>query len=176
MNFEPADIIFTRENTLASWLIRVAQGDCDWSHVCMADGQGNIHTTGGYRLAWYGVVPASHYLKGKSFAVGRFDGLTPQQQKAILACSRQLFGNFYPFWKVMRLAWAGLRGQQIRQVGPQLNNQPKNTFCSEAVALCFAAAGITLSPREQKREPQAYTPESIYNDDRIQILYYLDSH
>jgi hypothetical protein len=57
-----ADIVFTRERTLASWLIRVAQGDCDWSHVCLADGQGHIDTTGGQHFAWYGKVTAEKYL------------------------------------------------------------------------------------------------------------------
>jgi hypothetical protein len=175
ISLEAADILFTRENTLASWLIRVVQGDCDWSHVCLSDGEGRIHTTGGKHFAWYGVVDAQTYLKNKSFAVGRFMGLTPEQKQAIMQKSNTLCGNFYPFWKVLHLAWVRLRGKQIKQIGNTIDKQPKNTFCSESVAYCYEAAGIVLSPRENKREPQAYTPESIYNDPRINIIYFLDA-
>jgi hypothetical protein len=168
---QPADIIFTRENTLASWLIRIAQGDCDWSHVCLADGNGNIHTTGAKRFAWYGHVNAGHYLHNKSFAIGRYNGLTDKQAQAVLDQSHQLFGNFYPFWKVLQLAILGLQGKKIKQVGRANTHVPRNTFCSESVAICYEAASITLSPREGKTEPQAYTPESIYNDARIDIVF-----
>jgi hypothetical protein len=169
---QPADILFTRENTVASWLIRLAQGDCDWSHVCLADGQGSIHTTGGKSFAYYGSVNADKYLHKKCFAVGRYKDLSAEQASLIMSRSKKLFGNFYPFWKVIHLAWLGLRGKKVKQVGGPFVHDPKNTFCSESVALCYEAADITLSPREGKAEPQAYTPESIFNDPNMTIIYF----
>jgi hypothetical protein len=168
-DFQPGDIVFTRENTVMSWLIRLAQGDCDWSHVCLADGAGRIHTTGGKQFAWYGAVAVDRYLKGKTFAVGRYEGLTPDQAEQLLATSRGFFGSFYPFWKVIRLAATALQGKTVHQISAE--QSPRLAFCSEAVAYCYRQAGIRLAPKTKKAQPAAYTPECIFDDARVVIVH-----
>jgi hypothetical protein len=162
---QPGDVIFTQEHTPTSWLIRIAQGDCDWSHVCLYAGDNRIHTTGANRFILYGAVNAQKYLKNKQFTVCRYTNITSTQVKLVIQSSLSLFGNVYPLWKVLRLALHGIRGQQVKQMGI-LNDQgkPTNTFCSESVAYCYRIASIDLAYNGVKRENEVFTPEYLFNN------------
>jgi hypothetical protein len=171
VGLQPGDIVFTRENTLASWLIRLAQGDCDWSHVCLFAGDNIIHTTGAKHSMLYGTVNAAQYLRHKSFAVGRYHQATAAQRQQVLVASESLMGNLYPLWKVIRLALVGIRGRKVTNLGHNNPDKPKHTFCSEAVAYCYQQAGLNLAKKSKKTEPEVFTPESIFNDPNLNIIY-----
>jgi hypothetical protein len=172
--FRDGDVIFTDQvfNPLSLW-IKLLQGDFMWSHVCQYFG-GKIYTTGAGGPLFYrfGPVEPGAYLKGKSFIVLRFAGLSLDQILLMRQKALSLVGNVYPLHKMIALA---LRGKStpgvVKKLGLWPNPTPKNSFCSGSVVMCFQAAGITINPESGKLEPDAYSPESVYDDRRFQVVY-----
>lgn len=172
--FQDGDVIFTDQafNPLSFW-IKLLQGDFAYSHVCQYFG-GSIYTTGagGPMLYRFGTVDPKKYLKGKGYCVLRYQGLTRRQVDTMWDKAIDLIGNRYPIEKMVLLALRGkTTGGVVKKLGFKANPNPKNSFCSGSVALCFQAAGIILNPNSGKLEPDAYSPEAVFDDKNLIEVY-----
>jgi hypothetical protein len=173
-DFQDGDVVFVAEAIKPMSIgIRLLQGDFDFSHVCQIFG-GKIYSTGigGPILYRFGLADPGQYLKGKDYAVKRYHGLTRNQRIIMWAKADALVGNRYPIEKML---WLAFRGKTtpgvVKKLGIKANPSPKNSFCSGSVALCFRAAGIILNPDSGKLEPDAYSPEAIWDDPELKIIY-----
>ena len=172
--FEDGDILFVRNQR--SWIgrfIRTALGDFDYEHVCQWF-KGNIYTTGqgGFPRYAFGRVPAHQYLKNKHIAVGRYQQLTDNEKQIMHEVATSLCGRAYPWWKVLTLVIQGkLSARVVQQVGFKANPNPTHVFCAAAVALGFLKAGLIVTDKYIKLEPDAYTPETLYDSSFIDILH-----
>lgn len=172
--FEDGDVIFTDQvfNPLSVW-IKLLQGDFAYSHVCQFF-NGQIYTTGakGPLLYRFGKVDPETYLKGKNYAVLRYEGLTGEQKYKMYLKATELIGKRYPIEKMIALA---VRGKTtpgvVKKLGFFPNPNPKSSFCSGSVMMCFKAAGIILNPDSGKLEPDAYSPEAIYEDRELKVVF-----
>lgn len=167
------DILFCRDWTPISWWIRKEQGDFDYSHVCLVGEAGTcLYSTGAHRWLWFGkITNIPRYLNHKKIAIGRYPGLTDTQIQTMLTwCHQQVGVNAYPAWKVTLLALKGYLGRMIHHVTQENPANTRHTYCAESVALAFSTAGITLTPKNQLA-PNAYTPESLWNDPMLAIIY-----
>lgn len=172
--FEDGDIIFVRSRR--SWLgrlIRLSLSDFDYEHVCQWF-DGHIYTTGkgGFPRYAFGAVNPEKYLAKKTIAIGRYQGLTSIQKEVMAKVAEYLRGSPYPWWKVMVLVIQGkLSARVVRKVGFKVTPNPKYVFCASAVALGLLRAGLTITEKYTKLEPDAYTPETLYDSPFIDILY-----
>lgn len=173
-DFQNGDVIFTDQSfSLLSFWIKLLQGDFQWSHVCQYF-DGKIYTTGagGPLLYKFGTVDPKEYLKDKNFAVLRYDTLSPIQQQEMKEKAESLIGNRYPVEKMIALAIRGkTTGGVVKKLGFKANPNPKNSFCSGSVAMVFKAAGIKLNPESEKMEPDAYSPEAIFDDKNLKQIF-----
>jgi hypothetical protein len=179
---EPADIVFIRKPgpDPMGWFIRKQVGDFNWNHVCMVGRTGKtIWTTGAHKLMFYGELLAQQYLSNKAFLIGRLYGLTPLERDNILLATESLKGNMYPTWSLIKLIIKGFEGRSISKLGSQVNEKPKNFFCSQAVAWSFNKAyglekpwreGLILNPKAQKEDCTAYTPETLYYHEGLTLI------
>lgn len=169
---QSGDIVFVRDWTPVSWYIRKQQGDFSYSHVCVAGENGFcIYSTGASKLLWFGRIDdIERYFRGKKIAIGRYQGLTEEQKGLIFDwCHRQIGKNRYPLFKLLGLIVKGFAGRLYR--GDKEDDEKTiNTYCAESVSLAFAAAGIILNPK-YRLEADAQTPETIYNDPKVEIVY-----
>ncbi len=183
-DFKNGDIIFTRKPfSLFGMLIRNAQRDFSWEHVCEYY-DGYIYSTGisGFPFWRFGKQPVADYLKGKVYAVGEFTGLSEKQIDVRRTNAMLLAGELggkamaYPWWKVVGLAAQGrFATQYIRQLGAKVQQQPKRVFCAGHVSLGLFRAGIPygeINPKYPKKaEPDAFTPEVLFDSARVKIKY-----
>lgn len=174
--YQAGDILFVADKSLWSYLIRIGQGNFSYSHVCIIDSDGSVYSTGASKKLWFGRYPSfEQYVIGKDYAIGRYRGITPEQQALVMAwCKSQVGVNRYPLWKVITLAARGLMGKMVKDNGKTKEASKKlRTFCAESVALAYAAANIILNPKNRIKY-EAYTPEAIWDDPFVDILFELD--
>ncbi len=173
-DFKDGDVIFTAEPfSPSSFWIKWLQGDFDYSHVCQYFG-GKIYTTGagGPLLYRFGTVDPTMYLTGKAYAVKRYQGLTDSQTAMLKAKADALIGQRYPIEKMIRLAILGkTTSGVIKRLGLKPNPWPKNSFCSGTVVMCFQFAGIKLNIDAEKQEPDAYSPEAVWDDPLLKLVF-----
>ena len=173
-DFQNGDVIFTAESfSPVSFWVKWLQGDFDYSHVCQYF-DGHIYTTGagGPLLYRFGTVDPGLYLAGKSYAVKRFQGLTEGQGRMLKAKAESLIGQRYPIEKMIRLAILGkTTAGVIKRLGFKPNPWPKNSFCSGTVAMCFQFAGIKLNIDAEKQEPDAYSPEAVWDEPSLKLVF-----
>ena len=173
-DFQNGDVIFTSETfSPVSFWVKWLQGDFDYSHVCQYF-NGKIYTTGagGPLLYRFGPVDAGKYLAGKAFAVKRFKGLTPTQAEMMANKAMALVGERYPIEKMIKLAILGkTTAGVIKRLGAKPNPWPRNSFCSGTVAMCFQYAGIKLNIDAEKQEPDAYSPEAVFDDPNLVLVH-----
>jgi hypothetical protein len=195
--FENGDLIFVRDKfSLIGALIRNAQGDFDYQHVCsfwFINGEPKILTTGA-RFDWskmdwvYGMVDAKPYLQARSYAVGRRTDLTPIQQfrrmDTLLKLEYRKAG--YAEGKVIRLA---IKGRTTARVVNQLNKTPDlfptQVFCAESEAygigegkradVGFNEALATINSKyPKKKEYCTHTPETLFDSPETSIQWVVD--
>ena len=187
------DQIWVADNTPMSWLIKNAEGDFEWSHVCsfwIIDGKPTILTTGAHfdwkRMAFtYGAVDAAEYLSKRQWTAQRRTDLTDDMQASRLKMLMYFAEDKTPYAvaKLIKLAsWRFRAG-----VADKLHNPPEvmpdKVFCSESEALAiiyakrtaYRAAGMAWADAQakalrevnskypQKLEACVHTPETLYD-------------
>lgn len=145
------DQIWVSDKTLMSALIKNAQGDFEWSHVCsfwIIDGKPTILTTGA-SFDWkqmgfiYGAVDAEEYLSTRKWIAQRRTDLNDEQQQIRLECLQSFRYRkvTYAIAKLLKLAsWrfkAGVADKLSKEPAthPNIIFNPDKVFCSESEAL-----------------------------------------
>lgn len=153
----PGDIILTSQNTPSSWLIRLLQSDCDYSHACIYMGDNTILTTGANRLYWSGYVNADTYLSKQScIAVCRTSN--PLRLITLEDTQNLLVKKPYGTFKLLKLISYLPKARRVVLGSKNYRGLlESNFFCSELVAnafnYCFG-----------KQSQDVVTPENIYED------------
>lgn len=172
-SFEDGDILFVRNRrSLLGRVIRNALSDFDYEHVCQWF-NGQVYTTGasGFPLYRFGKVSPEEYFKNKSITVGRYEGLSKTETDVMQNVAESLIGNAYPWWKLVALMVQGkLSSRVIKKVGFKNNRSPRFVFCAAAVAMGILSAGLPVTHKYAKTEPDAYTPRTLYDSSLIKIM------
>lgn len=171
---KPGDIIGTAGNPWnpVSQAIRVAQGDCRWTHVCIVGDDGWIWTTDAsfslLRGGWlYGDVDAYDYLgKQRAFIVMRYKDLGFDEFSKIEARCIDRHGSRYPLGEVLAMATRRVLG--FGQPSSGVDNFLE--FCSENVVKTYTEAGLTLTRKTGPLQPTGWTPEDVLNAAELEYV------
>jgi hypothetical protein len=140
------DIVFSRDNSLISKVVRYFDGNSKYSHCCIAVSENKV-------------LEAQYFKRSKVVPFYFTDyeiidlGLSDSQRKQIQELTPALIGHRYDYIQIISYFIRDIVGRKFRIV-----NSPTNYICSEIVEIILQNIGVIPNNKKLRN----LTPNELY--------------